>query len=137
MKLIQIVTAYTALQALNDATLDAQSAYNVYRLKNALRESVNYFVAEETKLAGKYAKQKDGALEIRDGRIFFAGETDEERMANAEAYNRERAMLCAVDADGVKFAKASIHVPAGFRLTPAFFEALEGFAVVAVDGAEL
>ena len=135
MMLSIMVSAFTALNALNDTQLDAQSAFGVYKIRRELRDHVNYFLVEETKLATKYAaRREDGAPDIRDGRVFFAGETDEEKRRNAEEYTRARKALCEVDA-GVIGEKVTIRVPADMRLAPVFFELLDPFAVVEIDGA--
>ena len=137
MMLSIMVSAFTALNMLNDTKLDAQSAFGVYKIRRELRDHVNYFLVEEMKLAGKYAAiREDGAPDIRDGRVFFAGEPDEEKHRNAEEYARKRKELCEVDAGEIG-EKVTIRVPADMRLAPAFFELLEPFAVVEIDGAAL
>lgn len=137
MKLSIMVSAFTALNALNDTQLDAQSAFGVYKIRRELRDHVNYFLVEEMKLANKYAaKREDGAPDIRDGRVFFAGETDEEKRRNAEEYARARAALCEVDAGEIG-GKVTIRVPADMRLAPVFFELLDPFAAVEIDGASV
>lgn len=136
MKLIEIVTAYTALQTLSDVSLPAQTAYDIFMMKQNLRGETNYFLSEEMKLAKKYAaKREDGQPDIRDGRVYFAGETDEERMENAKAYNEARAKLCGVEADyKYKNLPAVLRIPAGAKVTVALLEALAPVAKVVIDG---
>lgn len=136
MKLIEIVTAYTALQTLSDVSLPAQTAYDIFMMKQNLRGETNYFLGEEMKLAKKYAaKREDGQPDIRDGRVYFAGETDEERMENAKAYNEARAKLCWVEADyKYKNLPAVLRIPAGAKVTVALLEALAPVAKVVIDG---
>ena len=137
MLLSLMVPAITALNMLKDPELDPQTALGVYKIRSELSDHVNYCLVEGMKLAGKYAAiHDDGAPDIRDGRVFFAGETDEEKHRNAEEYARKRKELCEVDAGEIG-EKVTIRVPADMRLAPVFFELLEPFAVVEIDGAAL
>lgn len=139
MKLITIVTAYAALGELSNIKLDAQTAYNVYEMKRNLREQVAYFTTEEMKLIDTYAARRaDGQPDIRDGLVYFSGDTDEERAANARAYNTERAKLCSVDTRCIYDDRlAELRVPGNIRISPTVFEALESFAKVTIDAPEI
>lgn len=141
MKLIQLVTAYTALLTLSDMRLDAQTAFDVYDMKRTLLTNASYFMNQEMKLASKYAaKREDGSPDIRDGRVIFAGADDAERAENAAAYNAARQKLCLVDVD-CKYesieSKKVLHIPSSERIMPSVFEALEPIARVVVNGSEL
>lgn len=141
MKLIQLVTAYTALLTLSDMKLDAQTAFDVYDMKRTLLTNASYFMNQEMKLASKYAaKREDGSPDIRDGRVIFAGADDTERTENAAAYNAARQKLCLVDAD-CKYesieSKKVLYIPSSERIMPSVFEALEPIARVVVNGSEL
>lgn len=140
MKLIELVTAYTALLTLSDMKLDAQTAFDIYDMKRTLQTNASYFANEEMKLALKFAaKREDGSPDIRDSRVIFAGADDAEKAMNATAYSTARQKLCSVEVDckyeGGENEKV-LYIPSSEKITPFVFEALEPIARVVVNGTE-
>jgi hypothetical protein len=136
MKLIKFVNAYMALGVLSKIPLPANAAYAVYKLRRDIEPTVHFFKNEELKLADKYgAKNGEGALDIRSGRLMMRGDTEDERTAALKAYTAERDKLCAVEDEAVR-AVPLIKLPRDIMIAPEIFEALAGFAAVEVDNAE-
>lgn len=136
MKLINYISAYTALGVLAKLPLPAPTAYAVYKLRLAIAPKAEYFTREEHKLAEQYgARRADGKLDIREGRVVMRGDTDEERNKAAAEYIAKRDELCRVE-DSDVIPRPVIRLPREAVIAPEMLEALDGFAVIEVDGDE-
>lgn len=133
MKLIKYVNAYMALGVLAKAVLPAPTAYALYKLRREIAPKVDFFSAEEKKIAERFgARRADGSLDIRNGRVTMKGDTDDERSASALSYARERDALCALD-DNEVLAVPLVVLPRELAVAPEVFEALDGFCVIEVN----
>ena len=119
MKLIEIINAVIAIDALKDVELDTATAYALYITKNALLPQYEFFGEEESKLINKYAKRDESGSIVSDGKTFeFASST-----AAQEFIEKKRA-LCAMDVE-TNFKRCKIKLPSKIKL--AHLESLKNF----------
>lgn len=121
-KLIEIVNAYTAAEALSRETCGYALALALVRLKKALREETGFYLDRERELAERYGQTDEAGRLVMTGAGTFAFRDPSER----EAYGRERRELGETETE-VDFAPASVPPPK--EISPAALEALEGFLV--------
>ena len=93
MNLKQCMAAYTAATQLYQSPCAYETAYAIFRLKQALQPHVDFYAQKELELAKQYGK-KDG-----DGQVQIAqnGKFELEDPAQYGAYMRSRKELNALD----------------------------------------
>ena len=120
MKLMEAVNAYLAADEMSRERWSYEVALAVVKVKRALKDEVDFFLAEERKLVARYA-QKDDRGNIRltgEGRFVFR-----DPLEGAD-YERERRALGETE---VTPTHKLLRVRAPAEIKPAYIEALEGF----------
>ena len=134
MKLIEYAMAWAALPILTEREFPYRITWELVQLKRRIRSRVEFLNAEEAKLAKRFGElDSAGRLVLTEGRFRFAGETDEERIRNAEEFQRLRGELLAVE-DGEVCEKVEIPVSLVPMLSAAALEALEPFIEFTEEG---
>lgn len=126
MLLIQCVTAYTAITALAQQSMDYKTALALVLLKKRLAPHAEFYAQKERELVETYAKRSETGEIIMDGPNRFALDSDKD----LAEYNRKRQELASAQIpEEITPVKAS-----GIdRITPAHLEALEGFVEFGED----
>ncbi len=119
MYLIECVNAYLALEGLMQKELDFGTAHALVMLRRELEPHVQFFGAEERKLAKEYAELDEaGELKLSDG-----GRFEMRAGADAAEYERRRRELGMVEVEDIKPRRAG-NIGA---VKPAVLEALSAF----------
>ena len=119
-KLIEIVNAYGAAEALSREKCAYGLALALVRLKKALREEAAFYLEQERALARKYGQTDDKGHLVMTRPGAFAFRDPGER----ENYDRERRELGETETE-VDLSPVKAQPPA--EIAPAALEALEGF----------
>ena len=119
-KLIEIVNAYGAAEALSREKCAYGLALALVRLKKALREEAAFYLEQERALARKYGQTDDKGHLVMTRPGAFAFRDPGER----ENYDRERRELGETETE-VDISPVKAQPPA--EIAPAALEALEGF----------
>lgn len=119
MELIKKVNAYMALSAISKEKFSYRDAFEIFSLKEELRESFEFFREKERELVEGVAKKDDKGTVIRssDGYFDFSGEN-----AAAE-YHKSMNDLASLETESVKV----IRISPPSRISPDTLEALSGF----------
>ncbi len=127
MKLIQYVNAHIALGMLARKELPYSVSLKLVTLKRSIAPKVEFYIAEEKKLADRFARVGDNGKPAYDGGKFECmGDTPEEIRANTVEFERLRGELGMTEDDEVP-EKVNVRVPEDFSVTPEALEALEPF----------
>lgn len=127
MKLIKYVNAHLALALLSKKEFPYSVSLKLVTLKKKIAPKVEFYSAEENKLAARYAcKDEKGHPIISGGRFECVGDTDAERHANAKEFEAKRRELGLTD-DDETFERVTVKVPEDFALSPESLEALSDF----------
>lgn len=123
MKLHEAVRAYLTIQTLSSRELDYKTAHALMITKKKLQPHVEFYSAEEMKLAEEFGeKDEKGNLVCREGgRFNFAGDGDE-YVANRDEYITKKNALGEVTIEDFE----PIKVPVPERITADQLEALFG-----------
>ena len=124
----QCMDAYLAASALQNEKMPFRTAWALASCAAQLRDEARFFSEQERALAKKYAK-KDEAGGIK---WTGAGTFALENTADAAAFEKEHAQLCAVEAAQKYVMPAT--APAPDQITPAQLEALRGFLCFEAEG---
>lgn len=127
MKLIQYVNAHIALGMLAKKELPYTISLKLVTLKRSIAPKVEFYVAEEKKLADRFARADDnGKPAYTGGRFECKGDTPDEVRANTAEFERLRDCLSMTEDDEAP-EKVTVKVPEDFAVTPEALEALEPF----------
>lgn len=127
MKLIQYVNAQIALGMLARKELPYSVSLKLVTLKRSIAPKVEFYIAEEKKLADRFARVGDnGKPAYTGGKFECAGDTPEEIHANTAEFERLRGELGMTEDDETP-EKINVRVTEEFQITPEALEALEPF----------
>ena len=120
MKLIDVVNAYIATDAMRHESFAYDLALALVRVRKATADEAFFYINSERELALRFAElDKDLKMKINpDGSFVFR------EGADAEEFERLRKELAETE---VEYISPAIKVRAQGELRPAWVEALEGF----------
>ena len=126
MYLIQYVNAFLACEHLMEKELDFKTAHALVMLRQKLKLHVDFFAAEEGKLAKEFARlDSDGKIELSDGGRFFLREG-----ADEESHRKKRQELCMLEVEDI----SPMHAGKIGEVRPSVLEALVGFLEFETEG---
>lgn len=127
MYLVRCVNAYTALQQLMEKEWDYATAHSLVLLKRGLQPHVDFFAAEEMKLANEYAEKDEKGKVKWSGRGTFRFKDE----AAGPAYKQKREELAVVEVEP-DWTVVKMREPESIK--PVILEALEGFVEFGGEG---